>query len=222
MPSVDPSVASSFLYPCPPTTFLETSYFTQDRAWLEKVVSEGVRDDFKAMTDIYSRLCTYLDLAATNPPPPLPRPSGPPGPSSGPSSTAGSVSISTGSATDFVPPPAPAPAATPLEAAPGEVPATSGGGGALSTFIAAPPSFSSPPAGSPPAAAAGTAAGGGVEAGRGSTAGELAELEEGVMNDLDVSFSCLLSSLFHLLLQLINVRLASHVARRGGKMIALH
>lgn len=143
-------------------------------------MSEGVRDDFKAMTEIYSRLCTYLDLAATNPPPPLPRPSGPPGPSSG------TVSISTGSATDFVPPPAPAPASTPSEAAPGEVSAASGGGGALSTFIVAPPSFSSAPAGLP--AAAGAAAGGGGEAGRGSTAGELAELEEGIMNDLDVSF----------------------------------
>lgn len=36
---------------------------------MEKVVSEGVRDDFKTMTDIYGRLCSYLDGAASSPSP---------------------------------------------------------------------------------------------------------------------------------------------------------
>lgn len=38
----------------------------QDRAWLEKVVQEGVRDDVKAMTEIYGRLCAYLDDLASS------------------------------------------------------------------------------------------------------------------------------------------------------------
>lgn len=170
-------------------------------------MSEGVRDDFKAMTQIYSRLCTYLDLAATNPPPPLRRGSGEQ--ASGPTSTrqssassgglpdAGTVSISTGAATDFVPPAPPAADAAsapgtgvPHEAAPGTAsPAI--GGGALSTFIAAAPSFSTPSTGLPEAApaAAGAVAGAasaGVLGGGGGTE-ELAALEEGLLNDLDVS-----------------------------------
>ena len=175
-------------------------------------MSEGVRDDFKAMTEIYSRLCTYLDLAATNPPPPLHRGgpgeqasvSAPADQSSSPSAASGdppatgTVNISTGAATDFVPPAsasaaaaAPASAAqgtdTPPEVAPGTAPA-----GVLSTFIAAAPSFSSPsaslPAGAGSAAADGAGvSGGSAAAGGGGTAEGLAALEEGLLGDLDVS-----------------------------------
>ncbi|CAN0282798.1 unnamed protein product [Pylaiella littoralis] len=104
----------------------------EDRAWLEKVVSEGVRDDFKAMTDIYGRLCTYLDLAATNPSPALLRSSAPrqepangatptasgtseenstgdrpSATASGGTSATGTVTIGAGIASDFAPPPPP-------------------------------------------------------------------------------------------------------------------
>lgn len=164
-------------------------------------MSEGVRDDFKAMTEIYSRLCTYLDLAATNPPPPLHRGAGeqssPPSAPGGLSATAGTVNISTGAATDFVPPAPPANASAaqgtgvvpPEAAAPGTAAAAASGAGALSTFIAAAPSFSSPPSGLPEAesAAAQAGAGRGAGAGIGGTAEGLAALEEGLLNDLDVS-----------------------------------
>lgn len=176
-------------------------------------MSEGVRDDFKAMTEIYSRLCTYLDLAATNPPPPLhcggtgeqasvPASTDQPSAASGGLSATGTANIGTGAATDFVPPAPPAEAdasaaqgtVVPPEAAPGTASsAASGGGGALSTFIAAAPSFSSPPAGLPEAASAAT--GGGVGGG-GGTAEELAALEESLMNDLDVSMPYSIFSLF--------------------------
>eukprot|EP00752_Nemacystus_decipiens_P009458 g8457.t1 len=173
----------------------------EDRAWLEKVVSEGVRDDFKAMTEIYSRLCNYLDLAATNPPPPLHRGTGdgasgpistdqslpPAAPGSVPA-TDEAVNISTGAATDFAPPPPPPPAAqasaagVPPEAAAGTASAGSRAG-ALSTFIAAAPSFSSPPAGLPEAESAAVEAGASGET-RGAAEGVVA-LEEGLLNDLD-------------------------------------
>lgn len=210
-PATDISVTSSFsrFVPDPPP-----QNALQDRVWLEKVVSEGVRDDFKAMTEIYSRLCTYLDLAATNPPPPLHRGTGgeqasgptstgqspPPAAPGGLPGTTGTVNISTGAATDFVPP-APAAAAgaaaaqgtgvPPEAAAPGTSSAASGGG-ALSTFIAAAPSFSSPPAGLPAAESAAAEAGAGGRAGGGgggttTTVEGLAALEEGLLNDLDVS-----------------------------------
>lgn len=174
----------------------------QDRAWLEKVVSEGVRDDFKAMTEIYSRLCTYLDLAATNPPPPLhrggqasgPTPtdqsSSPPAASGGlPATGTGTVNIRTGAATDFVPAHASAAQGTgiPPEAAPGTTPAAANGGGALSTFIAAAPSFSSSSAGLPETGSAAADGAGTGEGGGGGTAEGLATLEERVLNDLEVS-----------------------------------
>lgn len=192
------------------------------------MVSEGVRDDFKTMSDIYGRLCTYLDLAATNPSP-LPR--GPREEASRATSTVsaaseetatrdqpsafasyavsatGAVTISTGTASDFVPPPLPpavdisatlgaAAAAAAVPPDPVVVPGTttpatvnSSGEGALSTFIATQHSSSS----SPPAALPMASSGVGEECG---TAEELKVLEEGVMNDLDVSERlsvCLLS-----------------------------
>ncbi|CAN0112565.1 unnamed protein product [Ectocarpus sp. 4 AP-2014] len=175
----------------------------EDRAWLEKVVNEGVRDDFKTMTNIYSRLCAYLDRAASNPAPALPScphrlavgqeptaegeentaVSG----AGGATATAGTVGIGSGAPSDFVPP-QPPPAATDASAsATGAVPATAAGGErALSTFTVAAPSFSSPPVGQTAAAAAavGGATSGGVWEG-GCTAEELKALEAGVLDDLE-------------------------------------
>lgn len=175
-------------------------------------MSEGVRDDFKTMAEIYSRLCTYLDLAATNPPPPLHRGPGaqvagppstdqsPPVASGGPDET-GTVNISTGATvTDFVPPETPAHASgaqgtgVPPETAPGTASPATSGRGALSTYIAAAPSF---PPRLPDAsgAAVGTASSG--EAGEaGGAAERLAALEEGLMNDFDVSSMSSASWLF--------------------------
>ncbi|CAN0294787.1 unnamed protein product, partial [Ectocarpus sp. 12 AP-2014] len=175
----------------------------EDRAWLEKVVNEGVRDDFKTMTDIYSRLCAYLDRAASNPAPALPscphRLAGGQEPTAegventavsgagGAITTTGAVGIGSGAPSDFVPP-QPPPAATDASAsATGAVPATAAGGeGALSTFTVAAPSFSSPPVGqtAAAAAAAGGATSGGVGEG-GCTAEELKALEAGVLDDLE-------------------------------------
>lgn len=191
------------------------------------------------MTDIYGRLCTYLDLAAINPSSPLPRPIGLPEeetigvtsaasgegeetassgdqPSAGGVPATGTVTIGAGSVSDFVPPPPLPPAAdtsAPLGAAataaaavpPDPVVALGttnpaavrgSGGDALSTFIAAPrsSSSSSSPAASP-TAGAGAGSGSGVAAAAASgrvgegccTAEELKALEEGVMDDLDVS-----------------------------------
>ncbi|CAN0285481.1 unnamed protein product, partial [Ectocarpus sp. 13 AM-2016] len=174
-----------------------------DRAWLEKVVSEGVRDDFKIMTDIYSRLCAYLDRAASNPAPALPScphrlPDGQEptaegeentavSGAGGATTTAGTVGIGSGAPSDFVPP-QPPPAATDASAsATGAVPATAAGGeGTLSTFTVAAPSFSSPPVGetAATAASAGGASSGGVGEG-GCTAEELKALEAGVLDDLE-------------------------------------
>lgn len=135
----------------------------KDRAWLEKVVSEGVRDDFAAMTNIYMRLCAYLDRAATrtsttataNPSAPM----GETAPIAPPATTpSGSASLPT-------PPPA--------------IPQASSGsgtvsiGGALSTFVA-------PPVVAVPAEV--TYEGGVV--GDGGMDGE--EGVDGIMNDLEV------------------------------------
>ncbi|CAN0023540.1 unnamed protein product [Ectocarpus fasciculatus] len=167
----------------------------EDRAWLEKVVSEGVRDDFKTMTDIYSRLCTYLDRAASNPaparPPCPPRLAGGPEPTEGTTisgaggatTTVETVSIASGAPSDFVPPQPPPPATGASASATGAVPATAAG--ALSTFTVAAPSFSSPPPVGPTAVAATAAAtSGGVGEG-GCTAEELKALEAGVLDDLE-------------------------------------
>lgn len=165
----------------------------QDRAWLEQVVKEGVRDDFKAMTGIYSRLCTYLDRAATNPSPPLPG-RGVPQSSEDATSTAqappaGGVSIATGVASDFVPPPPPPPPPTPV--VPAALPAAETDAvlsTALSTFTAPPPSFPSPAEELTAAMPAVAAPAAGVAAGddREGTVEEVKVLEEGVMNDLEV------------------------------------
>ncbi|CAB1110202.1 unnamed protein product [Ectocarpus sp. CCAP 1310/34] len=175
----------------------------EDRAWLEKVVNEGVRDDFKTMTDIYSRLCAYLDRAASNPAPALPScahqlaggqeltaegegntaVSG----AGGATTTAGTVGIGPRPPSDFVPP-QPPPATTNASAsATGAVPATAAGGeGALSTFTVVAPSFSSPSVGqtADAAAAAGGATSGRVGEG-GCTAEELKAMEAGVLDDLE-------------------------------------
>ncbi|CAM9890477.1 unnamed protein product [Ectocarpus sp. 8 AP-2014] len=175
----------------------------EDRAWLEKVVSEGVRDDFKTMTDIYSRLCAYLDRAASNPAPALPScphrlASGEDPTAEGEGSTAvsgaggamttaGTVGIRSGAPSDFVPPQPPPPDTDASASATGAVPATAAGGeGALSTFTVAAPSFTSPPVGQTAAAAAvaGGATSGGVGEG-GCTAEELRALEAGVLDDLE-------------------------------------
>ncbi|CAM9464550.1 unnamed protein product [Ectocarpus sp. 6 AP-2014] len=176
----------------------------EDRAWLEKVVSEGIRDDFKTMTDIYSRLCAYLDRAASNPAPALSscphRLAGGEDPTAegegstavsgagGAMTTAGTVGIGSGAPSDFVPPQPPPLDTDASASATGAVPATAAGGeGALSTFTVAAPSFPSPPVGQTAAAAtaaAGGATSGGVREG-GCTAEELKALEAGVLDDLE-------------------------------------
>lgn len=181
-------------------------------------MTEGVRDDFKTMTEIYSRLCAYLDRAASNPAPARPPcPHGLPGGqepsegttiggSGGATTTAGTVSIGSGAPSDFVPPQPPPPSRDASASSAGDVPATAASGdGVLSTFTVAAPSLSSPPVGPTTVAAAAAAAGGATSGGVGEggcTAEELKALEAGVLEDLEVmilSFGCFSSLLCHVL-----------------------
>lgn len=128
---------------------------------------EGVRDDFKTMTGIYGRLCSYLDRAASNPPQ-----QGTGEPTTAAPVTAandddgdGNDGLACGAISDASAPPA-------VSTSPSQ-------DGALSVFVAA--ALPPPPAGVPEI---GTGEGGGEGDRGGAVVGEV-ELE-GVMNDLEV------------------------------------
>lgn len=126
------------------------------------MVSEGVRDDMKVMTEIYGRLCDYLDDLASSTTPAAQPPTARANAGEQPQSTPAEVS---GSTADNVLQPPPPPAT-----------ALSGAAGMLSTYVAPPPATAA-------SAVVGEGAGrggGGVEGVGGG------ERLEGIMNDLEV------------------------------------
>lgn len=137
----------------------------EDRAWLERVVHEGIRDDMKIMTQIYGRLCSYLDDLA---------------------SLSTTASLSTSAAADGENTPTPLIGAADHDHQPPAVPPTppaesrleiqsESGSGTLSTYVA-------PPAAVTESVGATDGAGGG-DGGMDAASGE--DRLEGVMNDLE-------------------------------------
>lgn len=145
---------------------------TQDRAWLEKVVAEGVRDDFKVMTGIYSRLCAYLDHVATAPVPT-------------PTPTAATAAV-----TEPLPPIGGVSSAGSPRLEPPLAPTAAGArqSAALSTFVAT----SAPPA----AVAATVGVNGGEDGSGGGVAVAEEQMVEGVMNDLEVRATVMLAGCY--------------------------